>query len=252
MRTPFVAGNWKMHYTLDEARGFVSQLVPAIRDIKDVDKVLCPPATDLMAVKALIEGTDIGLGAQNMHWEKQGAYTGEISPPMVAELCEYVIIGHSERRAYFCETDEDVNRKIRAAFEAGLKPIVCVGETLEENEAGRTKEVVSSQVSAGLKDVQLTMPQSLIVAYEPIWAIGTGKAATPEGANMVIKDVIRPVLAGLFGSQASQDIRVLYGGSVKAKNAREFFTQPDIDGGLVGGACLKIEEFPKIIEAAAR
>lgn len=252
MRTPFVAGNWKMYYTLDEARGFVSQLVPAIRDIKDVDKVLCPPATDLMAVKALIEGTDIGLGAQNMHWEKQGAYTGEISPPMVAELCEYVIIGHSERRAYFCETDEDVNRKIRAAFEAGLKPIVCVGETLEENEAGRTKEVVSSQVSAGLKDVQLTMPQSLIVAYEPIWAIGTGKAATPEGANMVIKDVIRPVLAGLFGSQASQDIRVLYGGSVKAKNAREFFTQPDIDGGLVGGACLKIEEFPKIIEAAAR
>lgn len=252
MRTPFVAGNWKMYYTLDEARGFVSRLVPAIRDIKDVDKVLCPPATDLMAVKALIEGTDIGLGAQNMHWEKQGAYTGEISPPMVAELCEYVIIGHSERRAYFCETDEDVNRKIRAAFEAGLKPIVCVGETLEENEAGRTKEVVSSQVSAGLKDVQLTMPQSLIVAYEPIWAIGTGKAATPEGANMVIKDVIRPVLAGLFGSQASQDIRVLYGGSVKAKNAREFFTQPDIDGGLVGGACLKIEEFPKIIEAAAR
>lgn len=252
MRTPFVAGNWKMYYTLDEARGFVSQLVPAIRDIKDVDKVLCPPATDLMAVKALIEGTDIGLGAQNMHWEKQGAYTGEISPPMVAELCEYVIIGHSERRAYFCETDEDVNRKIRAAFEAGLKPIVCVGETLEENEADRTKEVVSSQVSAGLKDVQLTMPQSLIVAYEPIWAIGTGKAATPEGANMVIKDVIRPVLAGLFGSQASQDIRVLYGGSVKAKNAREFFTQPDIDGGLVGGACLKIEEFPKIIEAAAR
>lgn len=251
MRTPFVAGNWKMYLTLDEARSFVSQLVPAIRNIQGVDKVLCPPATDLMAVKALLEGTDVGLGAQNMHWEKQGAYTGEISPTMVAELGEYVILGHSERRAYFCETDENVNRKVRAAFEAGLKPIICVGETLEENEAGKTEEVVSSQVSAALRDIQLAIPEDLIIAYEPIWAIGTGKAATPEGANAVIKEVIRPVLAGLFGSQASQKIRVLYGGSVKANNAKEFFQQPDIDGGLVGGACLKIEEFPKIIEAAA-
>lgn len=251
MRTPFVAGNWKMYKTVAEARSFVSQLVPAIRDIQGVDKVLCPPATDLMAVHALLAGTEIGLGAQNMHWEKQGAYTGEISPTMVAELCRYVILGHSERRAYFGETDENVNRKVQAALDEGLWPIVCVGETLEENEAGKTQEVVSTQVKQGLEGIQLTRYDQLIVAYEPVWAIGTGKAATPEGANAVIKDFIRPVLADLFGIAASQEIRVLYGGSVKANNAREFFVQPDIDGGLVGGACLKLEEFPPIIQAAA-
>jgi triosephosphate isomerase len=222
MRTPFVAGNWKMYNTVAEARSFVAQLVPAIGGIKGVDKVLCPPATGLMAVKALLEGTDVGLGAQNMHWEPQGAFTGEISPAMVAELCAYVILGHSERRAYFCETDENVNRKVQAAIAADLVPIVCVGETLDENEAGKTKDVVTSQVTKGLRGINVTNFEALIIAYEPVWAIGTGKAATPDGANAVIKDFIRPVLTSLFGEGASQQIRVLYGGSVKANNAREF------------------------------
>jgi triosephosphate isomerase (TIM) len=251
MRTPFVAGNWKMFNTVAEARTFVAELVPAVRDIKGVDKVLCPPATCLMAVNALLEGSDIGLGAQNMHWESKGAYTGEISPGMVSELCSYVILGHSERRTYFGETDETVNKKIIAALKEGIIPILCVGETLVENEAGRTKEVVWQQMTAGLQDVQLESGAVLIVAYEPVWAIGTGKAATPEGANAVIADVIRAAMEDLFGAEISKAVRVLYGGSVKSSNAVMFFEQPDIDGGLVGGACLIVDEFAKIIQAAA-
>jgi triosephosphate isomerase len=214
-----------------------------------VEKVLCPPYTALLAVRSLLEGTDIGLGAQNLHWEAAGAYTGEISPLMVAELCQFVIIGHSERRAYFGETDASVNRKVQSALLHGIKPIVCVGETLEEYESERTREVVSRQVRDGLARLDLNDGNSLVIAYEPVWAIGTGRAATPEGANGVISDVIRPALAELFGDTVASEVRVLYGGSVKATNAAEFFTQTDIDGALVGGASLKADEFIPIVQA---
>lgn len=251
MRTPFVAGNWKMYKTVAEARHLVSEMAAGLEGVTSVQRVLCPPFTDLLAVAALLEGTGIKLGAQNMHWEAEGAFTGEISPVMVAELCQYVILGHSERRAYFGETDESVNRKVKAALAHNLTPIVCVGETLDENEAGRTDEVVSRQMLAGLDGVQLSAGQELVIAYEPVWAIGTGRAATAEGANAVISGVIRPALAKLFGEQVAQATRVLYGGSVKAANAAEFFGQPDIDGALVGGASLKAQEFIQIAQAAA-
>lgn len=257
MRIPLIAGNWKMFKTVSEARHLISELVPGLQAIKGVEKVICPPFTDLLAAAALLEGTDIGLGAQNMHWESSGAYTGEIAPPMVAELCQYVIIGHSERRAMFGETDETVNKKVNAALAHGLTPIVCVGETLEENEAGRTAEVVAGQVRAGLAGMSLDTdnPQasgrSLIVAYEPVWAIGTGKTATTEGANAVVADVVRPALAEVFGEALAQEIRVLYGGSVKGSNAADFFNMPDIDGALVGGASLKASDFTQIVRAAA-
>jgi len=214
--------------------------------------VLCPPFTALLPVAALLEGTDIGLGAQDMHWEASGAFTGEIAPPMLAEFCKYVIIGHSERRAYFGETDNSVNRKVKAALQNRLIPIVCVGETLDENEAGRTAEVVTRQVRLGLDDLALSTDTALVIAYEPVWAIGTGRAATSEGANAVVADFIRPALSELYGEAVAQGMRVLYGGSVKASNAAEFFMQVDIDGALVGGASLKASEFIPIVQAAAQ
>ncbi len=250
MRKPFIAGNWKMYKTIAEARHLVSELVPGLQAIEGVEKALCPPATALLAVRALLEGTDIGLGAQNVHWEDAGAFTGEISPAMVAELCQYVIIGHSERRAYFGETNQSVNRKVQAALAHGLVPIICVGETLAENEAGMTQEVVAVQVKDGLARLDLKDGDAIVMAYEPVWAIGTGKAATAEGANQVIADVIRPALADSYGDEFAQQVRVQYGGSVKANNAREFFNQPDIDGALVGGASLKSSEFVPIVQAA--
>lgn len=255
MRVPVVAGNWKMYKTVAEARHMVSEMVPGLQSIPNVEKVLCPPFTALLAVSALLEGTDIGLGAQNMHWETSGAFTGEISALMVAELCAYVILGHSERRAYFFETDSSVNSKLKTALDCGLVPILCVGETLEENEGGLTREVVTRQVRLGLAGVSLEMGENqsvpLIIAYEPVWAIGTGKAATPQGATQVIGEVIRPVLSDLFGAQIAQAVRVLYGGSVKADNAADFFSEPEIDGALVGGASLKVPEFIQITQAAA-
>ncbi len=250
MRKPCVAGNWKMFKTVAEARHLVSELVPGLQSVVGVEKVICPPFTSLLAVHALLEGTDIGLGAQNMHWEDSGAYTGEVSPSMVAEMCKYVILGHSERRTYFGETDASVNRKVKSALAHSLIPIVCFGETLAEYEAGRTGEVVFRQVKLGLAGIDLVEGSTLIIAYEPVWAIGTGKAATPGGANSVLAEIIRPALAELFGERISQEIRVLYGGSVKADNAPEFFAQPEIDGALVGGACLKAVEFTTIIKAA--
>jgi triosephosphate isomerase (TIM) len=256
MRRLFVAGNWKMYKTIADARHLVSELVPGLQAVQGVEKAVCPPFTAIMAIAALLEGTDIGLGAQNMHWEEAGAYTGEISPLMVSEFCQYVILGHSERRTYFGETDATVNRKLQAALAHGLKPILCVGETLEENEAGRTNEIVTRQLHQGLAGISLgdNAPlegNTLVVAYEPVWAIGTGRASSAEGANAVHADVIRPVLAELFGQDFSQSVRILYGGSVKAGNAAEFFAQPDIDGALVGGASLKVEEFTQIVQAAA-
>ncbi len=252
MRTPFVAGNWKMNKTVAEARDLVFKMNMKLREISGVEKVLCPPAMSLLAISALLEGTDTGLGAQNMHWEEKGAFTGEISPAMVKEYCRYVILGHSERRAYFAETDETVNRKMLAAQKAGLTPIVCVGETLEEYEARRTADVVARQVEKGLANLDPAFAPKMVVAYEPIWAIGTGKASNGPEANAVVADVIRPALARLYGTETAQAIRVLYGGSVTAANATEFFGQPDIDGALVGGASLKEEEFVAIVKAAAK
>jgi triosephosphate isomerase len=252
MRIPMVAGNWKMYKTVAEARHFVSEMVPGLQAIKGVEKVLCPPFTCLMAVSALLEGTDIGLGAQNMYWEAAGAFTGEVSPTMVAELCKYVILGHSERRTYFGESDASVNRKLQAALNNSLIPIVCVGETLNENEAKQTTDVVHRQVKLDLAEIDLSVASTIVIAYEPVWAIGTGRAATASGANAVVADVIRPSLAELFGASIAQNIRVLYGGSVKTENAAEFFTQPDIDGALVGGASLKATDFTAITQAAAR
>lgn len=250
MRTPFVAGNWKMNKTVAEARALVSEMTPSLRAIKGVEKVLCPPFMCLVPVAALLQGTDIGLGAQNLHWETKGAYTGEVSAEMISEFCQYVIIGHSERRTYFGETDETVFKKIASAISKGLTPIVCVGETLTEYESGRTAEVVSRQIHADLKGLEMEIARKLVIAYEPIWAIGTGKASTGVDADTVVREHIRKPLAGMYGEGTAQAMRVLYGGSVTAANAAEFFTQPDIDGALVGGASLKVEEFVKITQAA--
>ena len=252
MRTPFVAGNWKMNKTVAEARALVSEMAAGLRAISGVEKVLCPPFTSLPALSALLQGTDIGLGAQNMHWESKGAFTGEIAPAMVAEFCRYVILGHSERRTYFGETDETVNRKVLAAQAIGLIPIVCVGETLTQYEAGQTAAVVGQQIRAGLKGLAPTFAAQIVIAYEPVWAIGTGKASTGENANAVVREVIRPALAELYGAEIARGTRVLYGGSVTAANAAEFFAQAEIDGALVGGASLKAEEFIAIVRAAAR
>jgi triosephosphate isomerase len=252
MRKPFVAGNWKMNKTIAEARELVTKMSGQMRAITDVEKVFCPPFTSLMAVSEMLAGTGIGTGAQNMYWEEKGAFTGEISPSMVKELCEYVILGHSERRAYFGETNETINKKLHAAQAMGLISIVCVGETLEEYESGRTREVVSTQTSQSLRDVSPEYASSIVVAYEPVWAIGTGRASTGDAANAVIKDFIRPAIAALYGETTAQAVRVLYGGSVTASNAVEFFAQPDIDGALVGGASLKLDEFIAITKAALK
>jgi len=245
MRTPIIAGNWKMNKTVSEARELVSEFVPLVKEMNNAEIVLCPPSPALLPVAALLEGTVIKLGAQNMHWEAGGAYTGELAPAMVSEFANFVILGHSERRAYFGETDETVNKKVKAAQSEGLMPIICVGESLEENKADKTSEVVTRQIEEGLKDVNT----NLVIAYEPIWAIGTGLAATAEGANNTIK-IIRSVLAELFGKEEAEKIRILYGGSVKGSNAAEYFSQSDIDGALVGGASLKADAFTEIVLAA--
>ncbi len=250
MRRPMVAGNWKMYKTVAEARKLVVEMLPELTSIDSVEIVLCPPFTALLSVAAMLEGTSIGTGAQNMHWENAGAFTGEVAAPMVAEFCKYVIIGHSERRAYFGDTDTTVNRKVMAAIASNLVPIVCVGETLEENEAGSTSDVVTRQVEEGLQGIDPKSIATMVIAYEPVWAIGTGRAATAEGANHVIGDVIRAQLERSYGEGVSQAVRILYGGSVKAGNAGEFFDQPDVDGALVGGASLKASEFIAIVKAA--
>lgn len=240
-----------MNKTVAEARALVAEMVPALREVKGVEKVLCPPFMALFPVAALLQGTDIGLGAQDMHWEAKGAFTGEVAPGMVAEFCKYVIIGHSERRTYFGETDESVNKKTAAARTSGLVPIVCVGETLAEYEFGRTAEVVSRQIRAGLKGLEAEFAPTVVVAYEPVWAIGTGRASTGENAEAVVREHIRKPLAEMYGVETAQAVRVLYGGSVTAANAAEFFGQADIDGALVGGASLKVDEFVAIAKAAA-
>ena len=247
-----VAGNWKMNKTVAEARELASALVHQLRDIQGVEKVLCPPFVSLLAVSALLEKTNIGLGAQNMHWEEKGAFTGEVSPTMVKEFCQYVIIGHSERRTYFGETDETVNKRVRAAQKFDLTPIVCVGETLQQYESNQTSEVVARQIKFGLAEIDSAFAPRIVVAYEPVWAIGTGKASSGPNANDVVGKVIRRALSELFGEKTAQAIRVLYGGSVTASNAAEFFGQLEIDGALVGGASLKVDEFVAITKVAAK
>ena len=251
MRMPCVAGNWKMHKSASESITLVEELIPGLDEIKSVTSIICPPFTSLAPLVEIIKGSSIHLGAQNLFWEEQGAFTGEISPMMVVELAEYVILGHSERRAYFHDTDDVVNKKVLAALAVELKPILCVGETLEENESGKTGEVVKRQITAGLKSVEKTQLKEVIIAYEPVWAIGTGKAATPEGANQVIKEFIRDELVSIGSPELAESTLILYGGSVKPENARNYFDQPDIDGALVGGASLKADAFIKITEAAS-
>lgn len=250
-RTPLVAGNWKMNKTVGEALRLVDEMLPGLQAVQGVEKLLCPPAMAIMPVAAMLEGKGIALGAQNLHWEKDGAYTGEVSAGMVAEFCQYVIIGHSERRALFGDSDLNVHRKVAAALAAGLKPVLCIGETLEQNEAGRAAEVLSAQLRAALEGVQINSAEALVVAYEPVWAIGTGKAASPEPINTLLRNVVRPTLAGLLGQELADGVRVLYGGSVNAANAKEYFSQPEIDGALVGGASLKTADFTAITQAAA-
>ncbi len=252
MRRPLVAGNWKMNKTVAEARELVGSMVPKLNEIKGVEKVLCPPFVSLPAILDLLQGSDVGLGAQNMFWEEKGAFTGEVSPAMVKEFCQYVILGHSERRTYFGETDETVNKRLHAAQKIDLIPIVCVGETLQQYEANQTSEVVSRQIKSGLAGVDPAYALRIVVAYEPVWAIGTGKASSGPNANDVLGKVIRPALGKLFGDKTAQAIRVLYGGSVTASNAAEFFGQSEIDGALVGGASLKLDEFVAITKAASK
>ena len=251
-RKNIVAGNWKMNKTVAEARDLISLLLAPLMEVADVERVLCPPFASLFAVSSMLDGSGIGLGAQNMHWEEKGAFTGEIAPNMVKEVCDYVIIGHSERRTYFGETDVTVNKKLHAALKHDLTPIVCVGETLDEYESGRTSEVVLRQINLGFAGVDPAIASRIVVAYEPVWAIGTGKASSGDNANQVHGQVIRPALTELFGAENAQAIRIQYGGSVTAANASEFFSQSDIDGALVGGASLKVDDFVAITKAAVK
>jgi triosephosphate isomerase len=251
MRTPIIAGNWKMNKTVAEAVALVKEMMPELTAIPGIEKVICPPFTALSAAREAIGQAEIGLGAQNMYWKDAGAFTGEVSPVMVAEWCQYVILGHSERRQHFGESDDGVNRKIVAAFAHGLIPIVCVGESLEQREAGETEEWVADQVQAALLGLPAEQVRRLIIAYEPIWAIGTGVPATAEDARAVIGGTIRRALAEMYGDEVAHAVRVQYGGSVKPGNIAEFMAVPDIDGALVGGASLKATDFVEIVRLSA-
>ena len=249
MRIPIIAGNWKMNTSVTEAVELVKAMKKKLNSISGVEKVLCPPFISLTAVKEIIKGTSIKLGAQNMYFELTGAYTGEISPVMLAGLCEFVILGHSERRAHFGDNDQIVNKKVRAGLSMQLTPIICVGESLEQNEAGETIAVVTKQVRAAFEGID--SPHGTVIAYEPLWAIGTGKAARGDQANAV-SSVIRGVIAQLYGDSVAQEIRIQYGGSVNSANIAEFISQPEVDGALVGGASLKAAEFVGIMEQTAK
>ena len=245
MRKKVIAGNWKMNMLPGEAIEFITELTPLVKDSKN-EVILCVPYTDLFYALLTAQGTNIKIGAQNMHFEEKGAYTGEVSGKMLKSInVEYVIIGHSERRQYFNETDETVNKKIKAVFANGLKPIVCVGETLEQREAGKTVEIITKQTELALEGLTNEQVKNTIIAYEPIWAIGTGKTATSEDANNSIK-AIRKKISEIYGNVA-EDVIIQYGGSVKSTNAKELFETSDIDGALVGGASLKVDEFAKIV-----
>ena len=246
MRRKVIAGNWKMNMLPNEAIDYIQTFEPLVKDAK-AEVILCVPYTDLFYCLLNAQGTNIKIGAQNMHFAETGAYTGEVSGKMLKSIgVEYVIIGHSERRQYYNETDENVNKKIKAAFEYDLKPIVCVGESLEERESGKTEEIITNQTRLALDGLSKEQVKNTIIAYEPIWAIGTGKTATSEDANNSIKS-IREEIKRIYGEDVSDEVIIQYGGSVKSSNAKELFTTSDIDGGLVGGASLKPDEFSKIV-----
>lgn len=251
MRRFFVAGNWKMNKTIAEAKVLLDAMTAELASLDNVDKGVAPAYLAIPAMVEHCQGTGIKVGAQNLFWESSGAYTGEVAPDMVAELCDFVIVGHSERRKFFNETDETVNKRLKAGLAAGLDVIVCIGETLEENEAGQTEAVVTRQLQKGLADITEAQAGVITIAYEPVWAIGTGRAATPEDANNVHKDVIRPYLKQQFGAARADLMRIQYGGSVTPDNAAELFAMSDIDGGLIGGASLKPESFVGIVRAAS-
>jgi triosephosphate isomerase len=244
MRTPLIAANWKMHMTVPEAREFLNAFLPEISGVEGVESLIAPPFTALAAVGDVIKGSGVLLSAQNVYWEVKGAFTGEVAPRMLTDLnCDYVIIGHSERRQYFGETDETVNKRIRAALDAGLKVILCIGELLEEREGGRTNAVLHKQLSDGLKDIPI---DNVVIAYEPVWAIGTGKTATPDQAQEA-HAFIRGELSKLYGDKADA-VRILYGGSVKPDNVDELMSCADVDGALVGGASLKPDSFSRLVK----
>ena len=246
MRKKVIAGNWKMNMLPDEAIKFIEELTPLVKDTEN-EVVLCVPYTDLFYALLTAQNTNIKIGAQNMHFEEKGAYTGEVSGKMLKAInVEYVILGHSERRQYFNETDETVNKKLKAAFTYGLKPIVCVGETLEEREAGKTTDIITKQTELALEGLTNQQVENTIIAYEPIWAIGTGKTATSEDANNSIK-AIRDKICQIYGQNTANGVIIQYGGSVKSTNAKELFETSDIDGALVGGASLNSEEFAQIV-----
>ena len=247
MRRKVIAGNWKMNMLPNETIQFIEDLAPLVKDTEH-EVILCVPYTDLFYALLTAQNTNIKIGAQNMHFAESGAYTGEVSGKMLKSInVEYVIIGHSERRQYFNETDETVNKKVKATFEYGLKPIVCVGETLEQREAGKVEEIITNQTKLALDGLTNEQVQNTIIAYEPIWAIGTGKTATKEDANDAVK-AIRKKIAEIYGQNVADGVIIQYGGSVKSSNAKELFSMSDIDGALVGGASLKADEFSKIVE----
>ncbi len=247
MRTPMMAGNWKMNKTPAEAVEFVNAIKGDLEQYTQIDRVVCPPYVALSGVRAALEGTGIGVGAQDVHWAESGAYTSNVAANMLAGLVDYTIIGHSETRQYLGVTDEDVNKKIKAALKYDLKPIVAIGETLEQNEAGQTMAVCDRQLRAALDGISPADMANIIIAYEPIWAIGTGKTATPEQAQSIIGDVVRKGLTELYGEDIAQATRILYGGSMKPANCADLMKQPDIDGGLIGGASLKVDDFVALV-----
>jgi len=247
-RKPIIAGNWKMNKTTVEARDLASKLAPLVSGVQDRDIVLAPPFTALSAVAESIKGTNMALSAQNLFWEDKGAFTGEISAEMLLDLgCKYVIIGHSERRQFFGETDETVNKKVKQALNKGLLPIVCVGELLGEREAGKANDVIERQVTGALKGIAAAEMQKVVIAYEPIWAIGTGKTATPDQANE-IHAFIRRKAKELYSADVAESLRIQYGGSVTPENVSQLMARPDIDGALVGGASLKPETFAALVK----
>jgi triosephosphate isomerase (TIM) len=248
MRTPLIAGNWKMNTNITEAEGLASAIRHIVDALPTVEVLICPPFISLASVAKVISGSQIKLGAQNCHFESKGAFTGEISPMMLAALCQYVILGHSERRSIFAEDNTLINRKVRAAVAAGLIAVLCVGENLEDREQGRTADVIIGQMNAGLEDI-LSL-ENIVIAYEPVWAIGTGQAASGHQANHVAA-TLRAVLRGTYGPEQADAVRILYGGSVTAANTNEYVGQREIDGALVGGASLKANEFADIVKQTA-
>lgn len=252
MRKPMMAGNWKMYKTPQEAVTLAQEIAQAVGDVDSVDRVVCPTFVCLPGVAAALAGSSIQVGAQNVHQAGEGAYTGEISAAMLQGLVSHVIIGHSERRAYFHESDETVNQKIRSALDHGLVPILCVGESLEQNEAGETESFVSGQVEAALAGLSGEEVTGLVIAYEPIWAIGTGRAATAQQAGDICGGVVRQTLVRLYGQDVAANTRILYGGSTKPGNIQEIMEQPDIDGALIGGASLTAESYGEMVRITSQ